>query len=152
MSITWLRKKVYELGFRPQFGTILYSPSLDWMYAGDSIAEAIHDGLEKGYAAVAKDIEMGIGNEETDPQKVLDEIERVVHGHDWFEENKVAKANREAAIFFCPLCGMSLAFSIDTLLFECSGLEMNHGYFDVSMGRKSDGDIEMILKSVKIRG
>lgn len=31
--LDWLRKQVYKRGFRPTYGMLLYSPSLDMAYA-----------------------------------------------------------------------------------------------------------------------
>jgi hypothetical protein len=40
----WIRYRVYKHGFRPKWGAILYSPSMDLSYS-------IHDHLLKGMTA-----------------------------------------------------------------------------------------------------
>lgn len=40
--LNWLRYQVYKRGYRPRWGAILYSPSLDLMYkANEGLQQAV---------------------------------------------------------------------------------------------------------------
>lgn len=44
-ALAQLRSLVYRLGFRPKFGSILYSPSRDFALVGRYMADALAAGL-----------------------------------------------------------------------------------------------------------
>lgn len=45
--ITSIRKVVYRCGYRPRYGSIFYSPSMDWLLYGQAAQQAFYEGVAR---------------------------------------------------------------------------------------------------------
>lgn len=169
MVIRLIRKAVYELGFRPQLGSVFFSPTLDLYYATANIGYWVQKGFENAMGRPyseddydrdraflesmmrEKNISPGIivsvhqpSEHVPSPEEILKEIEDITK-RDWFQEAPHKGGGDSRKLFFCPLCGRPLDFSTPDMCYIC----VDHGGFDFMMGLK-EGKPEVVVKSIRI--